>query len=43
MYFNFNKFVNDYLNDFDIETDITNQLGEKPWLVKDRMKDLIIF
>jgi len=41
--FNFNKFVNDYLNDFDIETDITNQLGEKPWLVKDRMKDLIIF
>ena len=41
--FNFNKFVNDYLNDFDIENDINNQLGEKPWLVKDRMKDLIIF
>ena len=40
--FNFNKFVNDYLNDFDIENDINNQLGEKPWLVKDRMKDLVI-
>ena len=26
-----------------IEKDIDNQLGEKPWLVKDRMSDLIIF
>jgi hypothetical protein len=41
--FNLNKFSNDYLQDYDIEKDIDNQLGEKPWLVKDRMADLIIF
>lgn len=41
--FNLNKFSNDYIKDYDIEKDIDNQLGEKPWLVKDRMKDLVIF
>lgn len=41
--FNLNKFTNDYLMNYDIEKDIDNQLGEKPWLVKDRMKDLVIF
>lgn len=41
--FNINKFVNDYLNDFDLESDINNQLSTKPWLVKDRVRDLIIF
>jgi hypothetical protein len=41
--FNLNKFANDYIKDYDVERDIDNQLGEKPWLVKDRMKDLVIF
>ena len=31
-----------YPNLMIIENDINNQLGEKPWLVKDRMKDLVI-
>jgi len=41
--FNLDKFTNDYLKDYDIELDIKNQLGDKPWLVKDRTKDLILF
>ncbi len=41
--FNLNKFSNDYLGDYDIEKDLDNQLNEKPWLVKDKIKDLIIF
>jgi hypothetical protein len=41
--FNLNKFSNDYLQNYDIEKDIDNQLNEKPWLVKDRMSDLIMF
>jgi len=41
--FNLNKFTNDYIKDYDFEKDIDNQLDEKPWLVKDRMKDLVIF
>lgn len=41
--FNLNKFSNDYLQDYDIEKDIDNQLNDKPWLVKDKMSDLIIF
>ena len=40
--FNLNKFSSEYLKDYDIENDIKNQLEEKPWLVKDRMKDLIL-
>lgn len=40
--FNLNKFSGEYLKDYDIENDIKNQLGEKPWLVKDKMKDLIL-
>ena len=41
--FNLNKFSNEYLNDFNIDSDIKNQLDSKPWLVKDRIKDLILF
>jgi len=41
--FNINKFSNDYLNEYDIEGDIINQVKDKPWLVKDRIKDLIMF
>lgn len=40
--FNLNKFSSEYLKDYDIENDIKNQLEEKPWLIKDRMKDLIL-
>jgi hypothetical protein len=41
--FNINKFSNDYLNEYDIEDDIISQVKDKPWLVKDRTKDLIMF
>jgi len=41
--FNINKFSNDYLNEYDVEDDIINQVKDKPWLVKDRIKDLIMF
>ena len=41
--FNINKFSNDFLNEYDIEDDIINQVKDKPWLVKDRTKDLIMF
>lgn len=41
--FNLNKFINDYLKNYNLEKDLDNQLNEKPWLVKDRMKDLVIF
>jgi hypothetical protein len=41
--FNINKFSNDFLNVYDIEDDIINQVKDKPWLVKDRTKDLIMF
>lgn len=40
--FNLNKFSIEYLKDYDIENDIKNQLEEKPWLIKDKMKDLIL-
>jgi hypothetical protein len=41
--FNINKFSNDFLNEYDIEDDIINQVKDKPWLIKDRTKDLIMF
>ena len=41
--FNINKFSNDFLNEYDIEADIINQVKDKPWLIKDRTKDLIMF
>jgi len=34
---------NDKIKDYDIMEDITNPFGDKPWLVKDKLKDLILF
>ena len=34
---------NDKLKDYDIMEDITKPFDKKPWLIKDRMKDLILF
>jgi hypothetical protein len=33
----------DKIKDYDIIEDITNPFGDKPWLVKDRIKDLKLF
>jgi hypothetical protein len=34
---------NDKIKDYDIMEDITNPFGDKPWLVRDKIKDLILF
>jgi hypothetical protein len=42
--FDFDMLVfKDKIKDYDIMEDITNPFGNKPWLVKDRLKDLILF
>lgn len=41
--FNLIKFKNEYLKNYDLSTEIDTQLSNKPWLVKDRLKDLILF
>lgn len=41
--FNLNKFENDYLSKYVIDRDIDNQLESKPWLIKDRLRDLVMF
>jgi hypothetical protein len=42
--FDFDMLVfNDKIKDYNIMEDITNPLGDKPWLIKDRLKDLILF
>ena len=41
--FNLSKFQNDYLDGYDLKSEINTQLSSKPWLVKDRTKDLILF
>jgi len=42
--FDFDMLVfNNKIKDYDIMEDITNPFGDKPWLVKDRIKDLILF
>jgi hypothetical protein len=41
--FNLSKFQNDYLSGYDLEFEINTQLSSKPWLVKDRTKDIILF
>ena len=42
--FNFDMLVfNDKIKDYNIMEDITNPFGDKPWLVKDKLKDLILF
>jgi hypothetical protein len=40
--FNLNKFKNK-LVDYNYIKDITEPLGEKPWLVKDNIKNIIVF
>jgi hypothetical protein len=40
--FNFEKFKSDYLLDYNLDLDTTNPLGEKPWLVKNKIKDMIL-
>lgn len=42
--FDFDMLVfNDKIKGYDIMEDITNPFGDKPWLIKDRLKDLILF
>ena len=42
--FDFEMLVfNDKIKDYNIMEDITNPFGDKPWLVKDKLKDLILF
>jgi hypothetical protein len=42
--FDFDMLVfNDKIKGYDIMEDITNPFGDKPWLVKDKLKDLILF
>jgi hypothetical protein len=42
--FDFDMLVfKDKIKDYDIMEDITNPFDNKPWLVKDRLKDLILF
>jgi hypothetical protein len=42
--FDFDMLVfNDKIKDYDIMEDIRNPFGDKPWLIKDRLKDLILF
>lgn len=42
--FDFDMLVfNDKIKGYDIMEDITNPFGDKPWLVKDKVKDLILF
>lgn len=41
--FNLSKFKVEYIDKYDMNEEITNPFDQKPWLVKDRMKDLILF
>jgi hypothetical protein len=41
--FNLSKFQNDYLSSYDLKSEINTQLSSKPWLVKDRTQDIILF
>ena len=40
--FNIPLFVETFVKDYDLTKEIDNQLEQKPWLVKDKIKDLII-
>ena len=40
--FNLKKFEVEYLSKYDFKLDSTIPLGEKPWLVKDKIKDILI-
>lgn len=39
--FNITKFETDYLINYDFTQEITNPFGEKPWLKKDKVRELI--
>ena len=41
--FNLNKFENDYLFDYVIDRDIDGQFEIKPWLIKDKIRELVMF
>ena len=41
--FNLDKFESEYLKGYDYDLDTTDPFGEKPWLVKDKIKDILIF
>lgn len=41
--FNLPKFKMEYLKDYDYNLDTTDPLGNKPWLIKDKIKDILIF
>jgi hypothetical protein len=41
--FNLGKFQSMFLEDYNLTTEIETQLSSKPWLVKDRSSDIILF
>ena len=41
--FNLGKFQSKFLENYNLSTEIDNQLSSKPWLVKDRSSDIILF
>jgi hypothetical protein len=40
--FNFIKFESEYLSNYDMSLELSDPFGDKPWLVKDKINDLII-
>ena len=40
--FDLTRFNTKYLKNYDFSNEIDNQLSEKPWLVKDKLSELII-
>lgn len=41
--FNLNKFINEKMLNYDLTLSLDNQIGNLPWLINDRSKDLILF
>ena len=41
--FNLNKFMVEKLTNYDLSSSVDNQLNDLPWLVRDRMIDLVLF
>jgi hypothetical protein len=41
--FNFGKFQSDFLDNYDLTKEIDFQLSSKPWMVKDKTKDMVLF
>jgi len=41
--FNLGRFQSKFLENYNLSTEIDNQLSSKPWLVKDRSSDIILF